>query len=56
MQLISLGCAVVAAKYEEIYPPEISEYLNSCGNTKQEIVLAEINVSCFYVSGFFFKQ
>ncbi|KAL3985589.1 Cyclin N-terminal domain family protein [Acanthocheilonema viteae] len=44
MQLISLGCAVVAAKYEEIYPPEISEYLNSCGNTKQEIVRAEINV------------
>ncbi|EJD75428.1 hypothetical protein LOAG_17422 [Loa loa] len=44
IQLISLGCAVVAAKYEEIYPPEISEYLNSCGNTKQEILRAEIKV------------
>ncbi|VIO99523.1 Cyclin, N-terminal domain containing protein [Brugia malayi] len=44
IQLISLGCAVVAAKYEEIYPPEISEYLSSCDNTKQEIVRAEINV------------
>ncbi|VDM21359.1 unnamed protein product [Wuchereria bancrofti] len=44
IQLISLGCAVIAAKYEEIYPPEISEYLSSCDNTKQEIVRAEINV------------
>uniref|UniRef100_A0A0R3S3Y5 Cyclin N-terminal domain-containing protein n=1 Tax=Elaeophora elaphi TaxID=1147741 RepID=A0A0R3S3Y5_9BILA len=44
MQLISLGCAIVAAKYEEIYPPEIPEYVNSCGNTKQEIMRAEINV------------
>uniref|UniRef100_A0A915PY73 Cyclin N-terminal domain-containing protein n=1 Tax=Setaria digitata TaxID=48799 RepID=A0A915PY73_9BILA len=44
IQLISLGCAIVAAKYEEIYPPEITEYLSSCDNTKQEIMRAEINV------------
>ncbi|VDM91629.1 unnamed protein product [Onchocerca ochengi] len=53
IQLISLACAVIAAKYEEIYPPEISEYLNSCNNTKQEIMRAEINVSFFYTSNFF---
>ncbi|KAM3716267.1 G2/mitotic-specific cyclin-B1 [Dirofilaria immitis] len=44
IQLISLACSVIAAKYEEIYPPEISEYLNTCNNTKQEILRAEIYV------------
>lgn len=44
LQLIALGCAVVAAKYEEIYPPDISEYLASCDSTKQEIHHAEMDV------------
>lgn len=43
----------MAAKYEEIYPPEISEYLIACSNTKREIMRAEIGVSFSYGSNFY---
>ncbi|VDM96492.1 unnamed protein product [Thelazia callipaeda] len=44
LQPMILGCAVVAGKFEEIYPPDISEYLNYCDSAKKDVLDSEIVV------------
>ena len=45
-QLLGVSCMFIASKYEEIYPPELHDFLYLCGDKykKKEILLYEIHI------------
>ena len=47
LQLVGVACLSAAAKYEEIYPPEMSDYVYVAENAigKQDIIQMEYTVS-----------
>lgn len=46
LQLIGLVCLLIAGKYEEIYPPLLSDYIYCSANAykKQEVHLCEFEI------------
>lgn len=46
VQLVALGCMLVASKYEEIYPPDVNDLMTSAENayTRRDIMRMEIEI------------
>lgn len=46
LQLVGVSAMLIACKYEEIWPPQIKEYIHMCDNayTKDDIIQMELSI------------